>query len=208
MAEIGALGQVWPSARAQICWWHQRKAIKERITKAKLSATPYDAKRGHAEFSFIDGNFYPPGRADPGEREGGREGRGRDTTMDEPIPTPTKPDPNAILFMLPPSQVPLPTFPPNTKASSCAGFIKIPPQKPSPEVDEEINSSIRRFCPIELREHVLSRIESHRHAHPFIPGFAAPTEEGIYYWAVKQMYSFCKEHDLPELWAYLWENWY
>ncbi|KAI6013705.1 hypothetical protein BKA83DRAFT_4063137, partial [Pisolithus microcarpus] len=31
---------------------------------------------------------------------------------------------------------------------------------------------------------------------------------GIRQWAVKQMYMFCEENDLPELWAYLWENWY
>ncbi|KAJ7782505.1 hypothetical protein DFH07DRAFT_717350, partial [Mycena maculata] len=27
-------------------------------------------------------------------------------------------------------------------------------------------------------------------------------------WAVTQMYKFCVEHDLREVWAYLWENWY
>jgi hypothetical protein len=27
-------------------------------------------------------------------------------------------------------------------------------------------------------------------------------------WAVKQMYEFCVLHNLPNLWAYLWENWY
>ncbi|KAJ3792935.1 hypothetical protein GGU11DRAFT_651569, partial [Lentinula aff. detonsa] len=65
-----------------------------------------------------------------------------------------------------------------------------------------------KFCPPELRESVLGKIEAHRHAHPLIPGYSAPTPEGIYYWAVKQMYGFCKEYDLHELWAYLWENWY
>ncbi|KAH8998066.1 hypothetical protein EDB92DRAFT_1770168, partial [Lactarius akahatsu] len=34
------------------------------------------------------------------------------------------------------------------------------------------------------------------------------TPEGIKAWAVKQMYNLCVHHDLLNLWAYLWENWY
>ncbi|KAJ3718663.1 hypothetical protein DFJ43DRAFT_1042890 [Lentinula guzmanii] len=100
MAEIGALGDVWPSARVQICYWHQRKAIKERIEKVKLSTTPYNANRAHAEFLFIDKNWVPPGHADPDEHEGGREGGGRDTVIDDP-PMQPKRDPNMITFHLP-----------------------------------------------------------------------------------------------------------
>ncbi|KAJ3991776.1 hypothetical protein F5050DRAFT_1792542 [Lentinula boryana] len=37
----------------------------------------------------------------------------------------------------------------------------------------------RKFCPPELRESVLVKIEAHRHAHPLIPGYSAPTPEGI-----------------------------
>jgi len=51
-------------------------------------------------------------------------------------------------------------------------------------------------------------MERHFCAHPLIPGYSAPTPEGIKSWAVKQMYGFCVHNDLPNLWAYLWENWY
>ena len=51
-------------------------------------------------------------------------------------------------------------------------------------------------------------MERHLCAHPLIPGYSAPTPEGIKAWAVKQSYEFCVLHDLPNLWAYLWENWY
>ncbi|KAL1698278.1 hypothetical protein EV121DRAFT_218435 [Schizophyllum commune] len=33
-------------------------------------------------------------------------------------------------------------------------------------------------------------------------------QEGIRAWAVRQAYTVCKENDLPNLWAYLWGNWY
>jgi hypothetical protein len=53
MAEIGCLRQV-------------------RLAKAKLSTTPYNAKRAHAEFSFIDEKFIPPGtQVDVADYEGG-----------------------------------------------------------------------------------------------------------------------------------------
>ena len=49
---------------------------------------------------------------------------------------------------------------------------------------------------------------THLCAHLLIPGYAHPSPEGIQYWAVQQMYNFCVKHDLREVWAYLWENWY
>ena len=51
-------------------------------------------------------------------------------------------------------------------------------------------------------------MEHHFCAHPLIPGYSAPTPDGIKAWAVKQMYEFCTIRELPNLWAYLWENWY
>lgn len=50
MAEIGCLRQV-------------------RLAKAKLSTTPYNAKRAHAEFSFVDEDFIPPGTRVPITKE-------------------------------------------------------------------------------------------------------------------------------------------
>jgi len=75
---------------------------------------------------------------------------------------------------------------------------------------EEHNTSNgpHTFCPLELCCSVVDLMERHLCAHPLIPGYSAPTPEGIKAWAVKQMYEFCHEQDLPNLWAYLWQNWY
>lgn len=70
MAEIGCLRQV-------------------RLAKAKLSTTPYNAKRAHAEFSFVDEDFIPPGtRVDAADYEGGPP-EDADLVLAQPNPTPS-----------------------------------------------------------------------------------------------------------------------
>ncbi|KAF7350610.1 SWIM-type domain-containing protein [Mycena sanguinolenta] len=66
----------------------------------------------------------------------------------------------------------------------------------------------RTFCPADYRERIVSMMEKHYCAHPLLPGYAHPSAEGIRRWAVLQMYKFCVEAGLREVWAYLWENWY
>jgi hypothetical protein len=69
--------------------------------------------------------------------------------------------------------------------------------------DEDVTNGRRTFCPMEDRATVVNMMERHLCAHPLIPGYSAPTPEGIKAWAVKQIYEFCFLHDLPNLWAYL-----
>ncbi|KAH8985963.1 hypothetical protein EDB86DRAFT_2751566, partial [Lactarius hatsudake] len=64
------------------------------------------------------------------------------------------------------------------------------------------------FCPVEQHVAIVDMMEHHFCVHPLIPGYSALTPEGIKVWAVKQIYQFCVFHDLLNLWAYLWENWY
>lgn len=76
------------------------------------------------------------------------------------------------------------------------------------EDDSDDKRSRRTFCPPEYRQSVVDMLERHYCAHPIIPGYAAPNPVAIKRWAVQQMYAFCVKNELPELWAYLWENWY
>ncbi|KAJ7909714.1 hypothetical protein B0H13DRAFT_2330063 [Mycena leptocephala] len=79
----------------------------------------------------------------------------------------------------------------------------------SEDEEEEKESRTRRtFCPAAYREPIIAMMEKHYCAHPLLPGYAHPSPEGIKRWAVLQMYKFCVEHGLREVWAYLWENWY
>ena len=64
------------------------------------------------------------------------------------------------------------------------------------------------FCPKDLRPPIIEMIEQHLCAHPLIPGYCHPSRAGIHEWATKQMYGYCVENDLPEVWAYMYGNWY
>jgi hypothetical protein len=89
--------------------------------------------------------------------------------------------------------------------------IRIPPRTASElaSVDMDAEDLAKRtFCAVEFRQPIIDIMERHYNAHPLIPGYSAPTPEGIREWAVKQMYQFCESNDLREVWAYLWENWY
>ena len=83
-----------------------------------------------------------------------------------------------------------------------------PVAEDEPDDDEETTPEGHTFCPIEHCTTVVEIMERHLCAHPLILGYSVPTPEGIKTWAVKQMYEFCVQHKLPNLWAYLWENWY
>jgi hypothetical protein len=138
----------------------------------------------------------------PKEYEGGE--------CDEPITgssssEPVTIDPNAIFIRIPGiastnlgrNHINTPLVPPSTQPAS------------SNLEDFDVTDEPRRtFCPLELREPIIGQMERHFCAHPLLPGYSHPSSAGIKSWAVKQMYTFCFENDLPEVWAYLWENWY
>ena len=289
MAEIGASRLVWPEAKHQLCWWHQREAIKRRL-KGNLPTSPYNNQRAIDEYAFIKHTFKPYGRTDPNDCEGSVPGetheRGAQRINASTTPL-TSEDPNSIKIRIPIARairasqtfqsaldnVGGPTLAsshpnaregnahsamdtaddvaasghptnlpgvPGSLANNVGGptlagshsnspgacthsvnatkyTIRIPapltirvsgPVINEPEPDEDLTSARHTFCPIEHRDTVVGMMERHFCAHPFIPGYSFPSPEGIKVWAVKQMYEFCFQHDLPNLWAYLWENWY
>ena len=259
MAEIGASRQVWPDAKHQLCWWHQREALRRRL-KGNLPTTPYNVQRASHEYAFIDTTFKPYGRADPNDCEGRVPGeiceQGPQGKNVKTLPL-TSEDPNSIKIRIPmahraqPSQTPQSTqdnsstpipagshpgvtevaghsttladgngdpLGASTNPSTIKLTLRIPAPStvpnPSPVIEDEPDSdqdltmARRIFCPLEHRDTIVAMIERHFCAHPLIPGYSAPTPEGIKAWAVKQIYEFCVLHDLPNLWAYLWENWY
>ncbi|KAG6835378.1 hypothetical protein H0H93_002014, partial [Arthromyces matolae] len=225
MAEISSVRHLWSSAKISLCWWHLRRAVRTRLGNGKLATSPYNAKRANAEYSFIDVNFGPTGRTDDGDNEGG-------WPDDEPPPQ----DPASAAISSTPAAIthdqPTLTDTPTTSDIVELPNIKIPPRRvkfidlsnmtskirlvaprappldPSQTNDEDGEDGRRTFCPQPYRDHIIKLMEKHYCAHPLIPGYAMPHPDGIKKWAVRNMYSFCVEHDLPHLWAYLWQNWY
>jgi len=188
IAEIKASQSVWLNSKHQLCWWHLRKAINARLEKTtKLSTTPYNVEAAHAEFSFISKDFVPSGRPDHAESED------YDLLSAQNIPPPNPtPNPNALPIKI---KIPLGMTFPNTQ--SHLELEDAPPSK-----------STRSFCNAEHRSHIIDMVERHLCAHPLVPGYSAPSPEGIRYWAVKEIYQYCVKNDLRECWAYMWENWY
>jgi len=76
------------------------------------------------------------------------------------------------------------------------------------ESEDGEGNAKRMFCPEEDCAGIILLMEIHYNTHPLILAYSAPTKEGIWEWAVKQMYQYCKSCDLAALWAYLWGNWY
>jgi hypothetical protein len=76
------------------------------------------------------------------------------------------------------------------------------------EEEDDGKQHRRTFCPSLYRVPIVDMMERHYCTHPMIPGYAEPNHVAIKKWAVQKMYKFCVMHELPEVWAYLWENWY
>jgi hypothetical protein len=72
--------------------------------------------------------------------------------------------------------------------------------------------SLPIFCPMEHRATILQKFRIHFHQHPKLPlndanGTHLDANE-IRQGAAKDMYDYCQEHDLAQVWAYMWNRWY
>jgi hypothetical protein len=74
--------------------------------------------------------------------------------------------------------------------------------------DDDGKQDRHTFCPPLYRDPIINMMERHYCAHPSIPGFCPADVKLIKKWVVQHMYNFCVKHELPEVWVYLWENWY
>lgn len=198
MAQISMARVVWPLIKVQLCWWHLRKFVRQRLARNELATTPYNAHRAHREFSWITVDFVPAGQPNHDEYEGGHHDTEAEITQGQVSI-------NTILLRIPPTQTAVAQDISPTPSDEPPLTIRIPPPNNS---TAPANTPRRIFCPEECREPIINMLERHFCAHPTIPGFSHPSPAGIREWAVKQMYTFCVNNDLQEVWAYLWENWY
>ena len=68
------------------------------------------------------------------------------------------------------------------------------------------------FCPMDHHMTIVEKFHIHLHQHPQIPlndkQFTCLMSQEIYHSAVKDIYDFCYQNDLVQVWAYLWNRWY
>ena len=204
MAEIGMSKHVWWESKIQLCWWHMRKAVRERLVKSKLSPDPPDIRppRPHALILRIPNPSQPPSALNVPDTSHPTP----EVLQDAVNTIPADPTMPTVLQPVQPGQEN------EADKENPKLKIRIPVKTSNPVVESghsrESGKERRTFCPAEHREVIVDMMEQHLCAHPLIPGYAHPSPVGIREWAVRQMYEFCHKHDLREAWAYLWENWY
>ncbi|KAI6046246.1 hypothetical protein EDC04DRAFT_3136464 [Pisolithus marmoratus] len=167
---------------------------------------PDESEVGEEQFTFIDVNFQPPGTPDPTKFEGGVLLEADKVPYDDNIVPSLSiqiPSLSQITAVPPSKSVPIRDATSTNKPLMIK--IKLPTGHPD---DKSVPAQSQVFCPTHLHDVIVQMVEQHFCAHPLIPGYCYPSPAGICQWAVKQMYKFCEENDLPELWAYMWENWY
>ena len=182
MAEIGMSRRVWMGAKHQLCWWHQREAVKKRL-KGNLPTSVYNSQRATCEYPFIDPNFKSHGRADPKDNEGCVPGEIHETETQNEASTVslTRSDPNSIKIRLPAlaNSIVVNNDPQTLKIRIPALSTIREAAHATDESDEESTNERRTFCPVDLRLDIINMMERHFCAHPLIPGYSAPTPEGI-----------------------------
>ena len=99
MAEIGASRHIWPKAKHQLCWWHQREALRRRL-RGNLPTSMYNAQHARCKHPFIDLAFKPYGRVDPNDCEGSVPGELCEQE-DAKAMSLTSGDPNSIKIRIP-----------------------------------------------------------------------------------------------------------
>ena len=64
------------------------------------------------------------------------------------------------------------------------------------------------FCPMDHCMTIVEKFHIHLHQHPQIPlndeQFMPLTSQEIYHGTIKDIYDFCYQNDLMQVWAYLW----
>jgi hypothetical protein len=61
------------------------------------------------------------------------------------------------------------------------------------------------------REGLVNLVRLHYYRHPLIPNDATHaflSKEAIYFQCIREVCSYCKSNALPNVWIYLWSNWY
>ncbi|KAJ7509255.1 hypothetical protein B0H11DRAFT_2216952 [Mycena galericulata] len=152
----------------------------------------YDPRVAHRTFDFID-TTWAPGVSSGWLEDGVSE---EDAEMERPA------DEEDEGHEPPPTCLP-PVFILKT------GDSRIPIWPNPPAVTK---SALPIFCPKEHRKIILEKFRTHFHQHPEIP---MGDEEGtflsaaeIHHGATQDMYQYCFENDLAQVWAYMWNRWY
>ena len=212
-SEIGAFCKKIP-VKHQLCYWHGVHYIKGQLAEDKPPAY-YDPHKAHLVFSYLDATwalgitrgdieeYFDSWDIEAGANiDGGvREHLQQMQDVSDLVRAVmcTGPDylQTQILTTLPPLVI--------VKVGNCR--LPIWPEPPS-----RSKADLPRFCPMEHRGTIVEKFRLHLHQHPEIPFNDVEgthlTADEIHEGAVSDMYHYCHQHDLSQVWAYMWNCWY
>ena len=215
LTEINGFRTEIHQARHQLCYWHGVRYIEERLSQNKPPAK-YSVIQANHLFNFIDPTWVP-GVSSGWLEEGVHESDAEVEREAEPKPldieissasqSNNRNDRNVdfIYHRHPPMERHVyPQY-----WSSQQEIKKIPIWPAPPKVSEAERPT---FCGKEHRATIIAKFRIHFHQHPAIPfdddmGTYFTAEE-IHHGAVQDMYQYCFENDLSQVWAYMWNRWY
>lgn len=213
--EINSARAKIPQAKHQLCTWHGVRYVQERLAENKLPAK-YDPRNAHKVFDFIDPTWAPgvtAGWLEDGVMESDaltaepceEDGKDQEDEEDESISVcETKLDVHFSVYLGIQDATCLPPLFVLTQGEQRIPIWPNPPKMKKKELPP--------FCPPEFRETIVQKYRIHGHQHPEIP-FNDPdqphlTADEIHRGAVRDMYNYCFQNDLSQVWAYLWNRWY
>jgi hypothetical protein len=243
MAEIKAVKATWATAKHQLCWWHVRRAIRQRLALTKMETSAYNPETANRVFGFIDKTWYPSSQPDPADNEGGCEDDDIEATErieNVNVIPPIRLRPYHLLTKSASADIEVEDSDRDSEGNSseCQEDTEIDESTDDDGDDmrdkdytgratkRKAKGSRRRtkkktnkpkknstplestFCPASYREQIVAKVEKHFCSHPLIPNDHDKHAKAVYHWAVKDIYTYCVDRDLVEVWAYLWVNWY
>ncbi len=190
---------VWPGEKHQLCWWHQHEALQRHL-KGNLPTSVYNVWRARCEHGFVDQDFCPYGCMDPNNSKGYVSKEIYDEQAYNADMTLTSNDPNSIKICVPilTSQSTQQSMQ-QKRLTICIPASNDHAMEPEDKPDDSTAYGQHTFCPVKNCDLIVKLMKHHFCMHPLIPGYSAPTPEGIKSWTVKQMYEYCVHHDLANL---------
>ncbi|CAG8765331.1 13442_t:CDS:1, partial [Cetraspora pellucida] len=80
-----------------------------------------------------------------------------------------------------------------------------------PEWNPQVNNNSNIICPLELQKMILNLVDQHYNRHMLLPkpnGEFIINSKLIWEKSVLEINQFCCDHNLFNLWLYLWSEWY
>lgn len=215
--EIKPLRAVFPGAKHISCSWHAVEAIKARLASDTLPGT-YEPRVAFQLHSFIDPTWAPgvveDGRNAEVDLSSGSVKPIREGDVEAELEEAKQV--RELLFVWFRTRISRP-FKATTTTCRRAAFILVDktssiriPIWPRPPAFQK--ADLPEFCPKPFRAHILAMFRQHTNMHMAIPCNADElhylTAEQIRESCVKDMYFYCFDNKLPQVWSYLWNNWY